>query len=135
MDTLASTSHAPLSEEDVVDVVSVDLGGSAEDIDVLQLDDRDITKEPGFKYPALLLCDVKFRDVLRVIQQAKKESYRSIPVWLDLQEEFSQIGEIQLTSDILLLLKRMSVKTMFFPQEGVSQVIDYSNPHEIEKFI
>ena len=95
------------------------------DSDILGLDVKDLRDQPGITYPAVLLTGIQFVDSLRVLQASKKPSYRDVDVWVELagEGEFQHIGTIQLTSDILLLLRYLRIGlTIYYSADRLENV-------------
>lgn len=105
--------------------------------DTLELDILDLRDQEGVTYPAVLLSNVLFTDCLRILQSVKRTSYRQMPVWVELPDSsgFENIGQLQLDSDVLLLLRHLRIcVTLYFDAEHI-EVLDLDNPSVIEKFI
>lgn len=70
----------------------LELSQTSEDLDIdldvtgLLLDSVDVTTLQGFQYPAMVLTGVAFKDTLRVLKTRFRESFRSVDVWLDLED-------------------------------------------------
>lgn len=129
-----------LSEEDdlstdCVAIDSTDLDEALVDFSKLSLDAPKLEDSPNFAYPALLLCNVGFQDVLRVLKAYRKESYRAVDVWVSIDDTYSCSGTMQLTSDVLLLLKRLCVKVIAYWDAEHTEVLDLGDSRTLEKFI
>lgn len=110
---------------------------SPTDANVLELDILDLREQQGIEYPAVLLSNVLFTDCLKVLQSIKRDSYREMPIWVELPDSsgFNNIGTLQLDSDVLLLLRHLRISvTMYYDAEHV-EVLDLNNPAVLEKFI
>lgn len=107
------------------------------DSDILGLDVKDLRDQPGITYPAVLLTGIQFVDSLRVLQASKKPSYRDVDVWVELagEGEFQHIGTIQLTSDILLLLRYLRIGLTIYYSADRLENVDLRDASVIERFI
>lgn len=112
------------------------------DTSPLSLDDvslgfQDFRDEPGVTYPALLLSNVHFLDALKVLKQAKRDSYRSVSVWAELPngEGFSDMGTIQLDSTVLLLLRHLHIGAVVYYSREEIEALDLNDPAVLERFI
>lgn len=126
----------PEFEEEVV-LGEESFGFSPTDADTFELDVMDLREQPGITYPAVLLSNVLFTDCLKVLQAVKKPSYREFPVWVELPSDggFSNIGTLQIDSDVLLLLRHLRISVaIYFDAERV-EVLDLDDPAVLEKFI
>lgn len=119
------------------------LSQTSEDLDIdlnvtgIDLGLTDVTTLPDFKYPAMVLTSVVFKDTLRVLQTRFRESYRSVDVWLDLEDgsEPSQIGTLPLELETLLTMRYLGISvTLYLGPDNVESV-DLSNPSALEDFI
>lgn len=105
--------------------------------DVLTLDIADLREQEGLEYPAVLLSNVLFMDCLKVLQSVKRESYRQMQVWIELPDtgEFRCIGEMQIDSDVLLLLRHLKIQvTMYYDEENL-EFLDLEDPETFERFL
>ena len=119
------------------DVPELDLDVSPESLDNIELGFKDFREEPGVIYPALLLSNVHFMDSLKVLKSAKRESFRSVSVWVELPngEGFSDMGTIQLDSTVLLLLRHLHIGAVIYYTEDEIEALDLNNPNVLERFI
>lgn len=110
---------------------------SPTDSDVFELSVPDLREQPGIIYPAVLLSNVLFVDCLRVLQSVKRSSYREFPLWVEVPDDggFSNVGTIQLDSEILLLLRHLRISVTLYLGEDDVEVLDLNNPEVLEKFI
>jgi len=126
-------------EEATFDLVAEDEDFSFDpsNVDSFDLDVSDFREQEGLVYPAMLLSRVLWKDCLMVLTAQKRQSYRMVPVWFEGEngEGYEQIGEIQLTSDILLVLRHLRIGvTMYWSHDNV-EVLNLENPEVIERFI
>lgn len=107
------------------------------DADALSLDIRDFREEEGLEYPALLLSNVLFMDALKVLQASKRESYRTIDVWLDLEEEgsFHKIGSVQADSELLVTLRYLQIAATMYYSHDNFEALDLNSSDLLEKFV
>lgn len=114
-----------------------DLGFSSTDVDSFDVDVADFRDQEGLTYPAMLLTRVLFMDSLLVLKSQKRSSYREIPVWLELDggEGYQEMGTLQLTSDILLLLRHLHIGVTMYWSYDIVETLDLSNPAVLEKYI
>lgn len=110
---------------------------SPTDSDVFDLNVPDLREQPGITYPAVLLSNVLFVDCLRVLQSIKRKSYRDFPLWVEVPDDggFSNVGAIQLDSEVLLLLRHLRINVTLYLSEDDVEVLDLNDPETIEKFI
>lgn len=120
---------------DGLSIDPLDNGQASTDFTKLTFDSPKLEETTGFAYPALLLCNVGFHDVLRVLKAYRRDSYRCIDVWVSVEDTYSNIGTLQLTSDVLLLLKRLSIKVIAYWDAERTEVVDLNDPRLLEKFI
>ena len=106
-------------------------------IDELQLDVADFRTTEGVEYPALLLSGVLFMDSLNVLKSIKKASYRTVDTWIELADDegFQKIGEIQLDSDMLLMLRHLQIRATLYYDADTVEALDLNNFSVLEKFI
>lgn len=126
------------SLEDSFDAVEEeDFGFDPSDADSFDLDIQDFRDQPGVEYPAMLLSRVVWRDCLLVLTSQKKQSYRMISVWFEGEngEGYEAIGEIQLTSDILLVLRHLRIGVTIYWDQDNMEVLNLEDPEVIERFI
>lgn len=107
------------------------------DTDVLDLGIRDLRDEEGLEYPALLLSNVLFVDALKVLQASKRESYRSVDVWLELPEGdgFQKIGSMQADSELMVALRHLKIAATLYYSAEDFDALDLNDPAVLEKFI
>lgn len=125
------------------DFESFELSQTSEDLDIdlnvggLDLGLVDVTTLPEFKYPAMVLTSVVFKDTLRVLKTRYRESYRSVDVWLDLEDgsEPSMIGTLPLELETLLTMRYLGITVTLYLQPDSVESVDLSNPSVLEDFI
>lgn len=104
--------------------------------DSFDLGIADLRDEAGLQYPALLLSGVAFMDCLRVLDVKKRKSYREVDVWVEIPNGgFSNIGTLQLDSDMLLLLHFLRIRAVMYYDRDTIEPLDLSDPSVIEKFV
>ena len=111
---------------------------SATDLDMFIPAETNLTGVDGFTFPAILLRDVFYADVLKVIKTVKRDkSFREMSVWVESStaSDFVNVGEIQLDSDFLLTAKYVGIRVIFYADENNIIEIDLNNPDEIAKYI
>lgn len=142
MDKIVKTAEEDIEFDLGEDLFSVDdsngLTVSATDLDMFVPAETNLTGVEGFTFPAILLQDVFYTDVLKVIKTVKRErSFREMPVWVESSEasEYVNVGEIQLDSDFLLTAKYVGIRVIFYADEDNIIEIDLNNPDEIAKYI
>ena len=121
---------------DLISLPDLPIAGDAVSIDELLQSVKDLRDEPGVEFPALLLSGVLFRDSLEVLKSAKRESYRSVDLWVENSDGgYVHIGDIQLDSKVLLLLRFLRISaTMYYDKERV-EVLNLNDPEVIERVI
>lgn len=120
-----------------------DLSQTSADLDIdlnvtgLDIGLVDVTTLPGFQYPAMVLTGVVFKDTLKVLKTRYRESFRSVDVWLDLEDGSnpSQIGTLPLELETLLVMKYLGVSVTLYLGPDNVESIDLSNPSVLEDFI
>ena len=121
-----------MSEE----LLEEDFGFDPTDSD-LDLGIRDLSDEEGVEYPALLLSNILFTDVLKVLKELKRDSYRTVDVWLELQDsgDFVQFTPLPLDSRLLIVLRHLKVQATAYWSPQDIEVLDLKDPCVIEKFL
>lgn len=96
----------------------------------------DLPQEKGFEYPAILLSGVEFDETIKAIKYAKSPSNRTFKTWLRLSDGTNNfIGELNLTFDMLMLLRYLKIKVTLYLDADTVHEIDLENPEELEDFI
>lgn len=114
------------------DDLNIDLSVTGIDLGLV-----DVTTLPEFRYPAMVLTGVVFKDTLRVLKTRFRESYRSVDVWLDLEDgsEPSKIGTLPLELEVLLTMRYLGISVTLYLQPDNVESLDLSNPSVLEDFI
>lgn len=120
-----------------------DLSQTSQDLDIeldiggLALEESDITSNPDFKYPAIVISDVVFQDVIKVLNTRCRKSYRAFDVWLDGVEGGSPVlmGTLPLELETLLVMRYLGVRvTAYFSSDRV-ELLDLSDTDVLEKYM
>ncbi len=120
----------------------LDVGQTSEDLDIdldvadLSLGFVDVTTVEGFEYPAMVITGVSFADTLKVLKTRARKSYRSIDVWLDLEDGSppTNIGTLPLELETLLVMRYLGVGvTLYFTSDRV-ETLDLSDVSVLERF-
>lgn len=121
----------------------LELSQTSEDLDIdlditgILLDSVDVTTLQGFQYPAMVLTGVAFKDTLRVLKTRFRESFRSVDVWLDLEDGSapSKIGTLPLELETLLTMRYLGINLTLYLEPGHVESVDLSSPNVLEDFI
>ena len=107
------------------------------DTDVLDLGIKDFRDEEGLEYPALLLSNVLFVDAFKVLQANKRESYRSVDVWLEMPEGdgYQKVGSMQADSELLLALRHLKIAATIYYSKENFEALDLNDPEVLERFV
>ncbi len=125
------------------DLELFDLSQTSEDLGVdlevegLDIERVDVTTLIGFQYPAMVLTGVVFKDTLKVLKTRFRESYRSVDVWLDLEDgsKPTNIGTLPLELETLLLMRYLGITVTLYLGPETVESVDLSNPSKLEDFI
>lgn len=121
----------------------LDLGQTSQNLEIdfdiseLSLGLSDITTLPDFQYPAMLLTGVVFQDTLKVLKTRARESYRSIDVWLDMEDGNSpvKVGTLPLEMETLLVMRYLGVRVTAYLSPDVVEDLDLSDADVLEKYM
>lgn len=119
------------------------IGQTSEDINIDLYDMTesmsmaDVTSCDGFKYPAMLISGVEFKDSLRVLQDIKKDSYKNFDVWVDLKDsnEPVLIGELPADVKTFLAMKYLGLSVILYLDSENTISMDFDDVDLMEKFI
>lgn len=119
------------------------IGQTSEDINIDLYDMTesmsmaDVTSCDGFKYPAMLISGVEFKDSLRVLQDIKKDSYKNFDVWVDLKDsnEPVLIGELPADVKTFLAMKYLGLSVTLYLDSENTISMDFDDVDLMEKFI
>lgn len=123
------------------DFLSLDQTSQDMDIDLdisqLSLNVVDVTTLPDFKYPAMLLTGVLFQDTLKVLQTKAKKSYRSVDVWLDMEDGSSpeNIGALPMDMEVFLIMRYLNVRVTLYLSPDSVETLDLTQTDVLEKFM
>ena len=114
-----------------------DYSFSPSDVDSFELGMSDFREQEGLQYPALLLSNVLFADCLRLLQSMKRQSYREVSVWVELDggQSYSNVGTLQLDSDLLIVLKHLRIGATLYYDVDTWETLQLDDPAVLEKFI
>lgn len=107
------------------------------DISELSLNIVDVTTLPDFKYPAMLITGVLFQDTLKVLKTKARESYRSVDVWLDMEDGSSpeNIGTLPMDMEVFLIMRYLNVRVTLYLSPDNVETLDLAQPDVLEKFM
>ncbi len=119
------------------------IGQTSEDINIDLYDMTesmsmaDVISCDGFKYPAMLISGVEFKDSLRVLQDIKKNSYKNFDVWVDLKDsnEPVLIGELPADVKTFLAMKYLGLSVTLYLDSENTISMDFDDVDLMEKFI
>ena len=122
----------------------LELGQTSQDLDIeydigdLEPKEISVTQVPGFQYPAMEISGVAYNDTIKVLQTCSRNSYRSIDVWLNMNDGSTPIklDPLPLEMETLLMMRFLGVSVTLYlsPDEDV-QPFDFSDVSELEKYI
>lgn len=120
-----------------------DIGQANADLDIDTIADLDlysgvdIRTVEGFEYPAMLITGVKFKDSLRVLQSVRKESYRLLDVWIDLEDGSEPVKQGSLPADIhtFLAMRYLGLMVTLYLGENDIMALNLRDPKVLEQFI
>lgn len=107
------------------------------DIGSLELEGVNITALPDFKYPAIVIAGVAFQDTIKVINTRSRESFRSVDVWLDMEDGSSpsRIGTLPLELETLLVMRYLGVRVTAYLSSEKVELLDLSDTDVLEKYM
>ena len=134
---LTDFETAESSEDNFLPLPAEPSDFSAESFELaLGVDEQfDLTKQPGFNFPAILLSNVKFINSLEVLQSVKKVSNREVDVWVDTADGFDMIGQIQLSLPVLRVMKYLGFQVTAYYAPDFIKPINLSDPEVLIQYV
>lgn len=120
-----------------------EIGQTDDDLNISMLDTDDlidvvdIRELDDFRYPAMLISGIQFKDTLRVLKSVRKESYRLFDVWVDLGDDTIPIkqGSLPATLETLLVLRYLGLKVTLYLSADIVETLDLRNPDVLVQYI
>lgn len=120
-----------------------EIGQTDDDLNISMLDTDDlidvvdIRELDDFRYPAMLISGIQFKDTLRVLKSVRKESYRLFDVWVDLGGDTIPIkqGSLPATLETLLVLRYLGLKVTLYLSADIVETLDLRNPDVLVQYI
>ncbi len=107
------------------------------DFDAQLLAIKDVTCQEGFEYPAILLSNVKFKDCINVLQSLCKNSWRSLDIWIDLEDGTVPVkmGKLPLNSDMLCVARYLNIVVTIYLSETDVETLNLQNPEILMRYV
>lgn len=101
------------------------------------LNTPDVRDQPGFQYPAMLISGIRFKDTLRVLQSVRRESWRLMDVWVDLEDSNPPVKQGTLQADLksFLTMRYLGLNVTLYASEDNITTLNLQDPSVLMNLI